>query len=189
MLGVFATMFVMGLALATDALSLGIGLGAQGMRWRDGVFFTGIVGLMNIAFPLTGMTLGVYLHDLLGHVFQQMAAIVLLLLGAKMMIAAMQDNSSEPAPGTAAVTANRAAVIAQLTGLAFGVSIDALSVGVSLSAMRVPPFSAALLFGLQSGALALFGLYLGRTVNSRFGEYGQLLGGLILLALGCKMFA
>lgn len=187
MLGGFATIFVMGLALATDALSLGIGLGAQGMRWRDGAFFTGIVGLMNVALPLLGMTVGLYLHDLLGHVFQQLAAVVLLLLGAKMMIAAMQGGAAEA--GAVVAGPNRAALIAQLTGLAFGVSIDALTVGVSLSAMRVPPFSASVLFGAQSGALALFGLYLGRTVNSRFGEYGQLLGGLILLGLGCKMFA
>ncbi len=64
------------------------------------------------------------------------------------------------------------------------VSVDALSVGVTLGLFATDLLWTILLFGLVGGMMSLIGLLVGRRMGQMVGEYGEILGGLILLIFG-----
>jgi len=175
------TIMMIGVALGMDAFSLGIGLGAQGLRWRDVTRLSVVISLLHVVLPLAGMLIGDMLFFHFGSIVQKLAAIVMMFLGSKMFVEAIEYSSK-------AITPPTAAAFPQLFVFALGVSIDALSVGLTLGTLEVNPFVSALIFGVQSGILAIAGLYIGRRVNQVLGRYGQLAGGAVLAVLGVKFF-
>jgi putative Mn2+ efflux pump MntP len=67
---------------------------------------------------------------------------------------------------------------------ALGVSVDSFSVGVSLGMFQSDLVLSVLAFGFCGGAMAMLGLLLGRKVSRNLGDYGEAVGGAILLAFG-----
>ncbi len=175
------TIVMIGVALGMDAFSLGIGLGAQGLRWRDVARLSIVISLLHVALPLAGMLIGDVLFFHFGSIVQKLAAIVMMFLGSKMFVEAVDENRETVAPPVAAA-------FPQLFVFALGVSVDALSVGLTLGTLEVNPLVSALIFGALSGMLAIAGLYIGRRVNQMLGRYGQLAGGAVLAVLGVKFF-
>jgi len=175
------TIAMIGFALSADAFSLGLGLGAQGLRWRDVAQLTIAISLLHVLFPLLSIWVGEMLHELFGNVVQQIAALIMMILGSKMTIEAIaRTENGRQAPIRAGTW--------RLWLFACTVSLDALSVGFSLGTVRVPPLFSALTFGLLSGGIALAGLYLGKKVSQSLGEYGQIAGGAVLVILGLRFF-
>jgi len=74
-----------------------------------------------------------------------------------------------------------------VTGIAL--SIDNLAVGFALGTYHVDLAVAALVIGAVSVALSLIGLELGARIGTRTGQRGELLGGLILIAVGIAVAA
>lgn len=179
--GEFLTILMIGLALSMDAFSLGIALGAQGLRWRDIARLACMISAFHVALPLCSIWIGDLLHTLYGTAFQKTGAVLLLFLGSRMTIEAIRRKGAVDSPPLKAH-------LPQLMMFAFGVSIDALSVGFSLGAIEISPVIASVTFGALSGLLSLMGLYLGRKVNQALGEYGQIAGGAVLIILGMKIF-
>ena len=177
--GLLVTLLMIGIALGMDAFSLGIGLGARGLRWRDVGRLTMLVALMHIILPLVGIWLGDLLYLSFGGIIQKVAAIILMFFGAKMVLeAGRHDDAQKLMP----VSANWL----KLSILALGVSVDSFSVGFTLGTLRVNPLIPSLLFGVLSGALALAGLFLGKKVHLWLGNIGQVVGGAVLALLGLK---
>lgn len=175
------TLMMIGIALSMDAFSLGLGLGAQGLRWRDVLRLTIVISMLHIVFPLLSIWVGEWLHALYGGVVQQIAAVIMMILGSRMALSAIAMREDErKAPLQAGWW--------QLLLFACSVSMDALSIGFSLGTINVPPLLASGLFGVLSGLLALFGLYLGKKVNQTLGIYGQIAGGAVLVVLGLQFF-
>ncbi len=181
MAGTVFTVLMIGVALGMDAFSLGIGLGAQGLRWRDVARLSAMISLLHVLLPLGGIAIGDALHHLFGSTFQKIGAALLLLLGARMTLEAFRrDPQSVRAPVSAGPF--------KLLVFALSVSLDALSAGLSLGSLQVNALFAALVFGLSSGILSLAGLYLGRKATYTLGDYGQAAGGAVLVVLGLKLF-
>lgn len=179
-LGGLWTIVTIGLALGMDAFSLGLGLGAQGLRWRDVARLSVLISAFHVVLPLLGIYVGDFLHALFGHVFERIGAVVMLALGAKMAIEAWG-----PMEGRAP---SASAGFLQLLAFAFGVSVDALSVGFGLGTLHVDPLEASVMFGALSGILSVMGLYLGRKASQALGSYGRVAGGAVLVLLGLKIF-
>ncbi len=178
----FVTVLFIGVALSMDAFSLGLALGSQGMRWRDIARLSMTISYFHILLPLVSIMIGDYLYSVFGDTFSRLAALVMMFLGAKMAVTAIRQNSMRD--GSSSLQPQWA----QILGLGFTVSIDALSVGFSLGTLPIRPIFAALMFGLLSGLFALSGLALGKKVSQVLGQYGQLVGGFVLMILGLKFF-
>jgi putative Mn2+ efflux pump MntP len=67
--------------------------------------------------------------------------------------------------------------------------VDNLAVGFALGTTSVPIVVAALVFGVVSVAMSLAGLELGAKIGAAMGERGELLAGLVLIAVGIVMAA
>src|SRR5690606_19699767 len=68
----------------------------------------------------------------------------------------------------------------------FSVSIDSLSVGVSLGLFATDVVLTVLSFGLFGGIMSVLGLLVGRNASKLAGQYGEALGGIILVAFGIR---
>jgi len=70
---------------------------------------------------------------------------------------------------------------------AVSVSLDSLSVGLTLGIYGAKTLLAVSLFGIVATLLTLGGLLLGRKAQGLLGVYSQVLGGSILLAFGFNL--
>lgn len=76
----------------------------------------------------------------------------------------------------------------RLVMLSVATSIDALAVGLTFGVLGMEVLVPALVIGGASCAMTLAGIFLGRRLKARFGGYAEILGGLILIAIGVKIF-
>jgi putative Mn2+ efflux pump MntP len=76
----------------------------------------------------------------------------------------------------------------QLVMLSLATSIDALAVGLSFGVLQRGVLFPALLIGGISCVMTLVGIFLGRRLKATFGGYAEILGGLILIGIGVKVF-
>ncbi|GAA3412922.1 manganese efflux pump MntP family protein [Paenibacillus hodogayensis] len=176
--GQLITVIVMAIALGMDAFSLGIGIGLRGIRLLDILKISFVIGLFHVLMPLVGMYMGHYVGELLGNVATLLGGMLLIMLGAHMIFSSFKSG------GDARSFDHR-----KLGGLllfALTVSVDSMSVGVSLGMFATDLLFTVLMFGAAGGLMSVFGLLLGRRASSWIGEYGEALGGIILLAFGIR---
>jgi putative Mn2+ efflux pump MntP len=75
-----------------------------------------------------------------------------------------------------------------LVMLSVATSIDALAVGLTFGVLARQFLVPALIIGGVSCAMTLVGIFLGRRLKASFGGYAEILGGLILIGIGVKIF-
>lgn len=175
--GQLITILLMALALGMDAFSLGIGMGLRGIRLINIARVSVVIGLFHIIMPLMGMFMGQYVSSLLGNVATAAGGALLVVLGAHMVYTALRGDST--------VTFDHRSFWSLML-FALMVSIDSFSVGVSLGMFASDIFLTVLTFGLFGGGMSVLGLLLGRRVGNWVGEYGEALGGVILLVFGIR---
>jgi putative Mn2+ efflux pump MntP len=71
--------------------------------------------------------------------------------------------------------------------LAFATSIDALAVGISFGLIEVSILASAAVIGAGSFIFSFAGTYVGKTMGGLFGRKINILGAVILLAIGTKI--
>jgi len=181
------------LALLLVALSLGlsnfaaaIGIGVTGVdtgtRLRVGLIF----GIFEAGMPILGLLLGHSLARALGSAAHWIGAALLIATGGYAVLQAVRGQGREehqPAAGGNQLQTGRLLV----TGIAL--SIDNLAVGFALGAYHVNLVLAAVIIGVVSVTLSLAGLELGDRLGTKVGERGELIGGLVLIAVGIAIAA
>lgn len=175
--GQLFTIILMAAALGMDAFSLGVGIGLKGIRLLDVMKISTLIGIFHVLMPLGGMAAGHFLGELLGSVAVAAGGMLLVLLGGHMIVNSFREGS--------AVSVDHRRYWGMLL-FAFTVSVDAFSVGVSLGIFASDRILTVLAFGLAGGLMAVLGLLLGRRAGRWAGDYGEALGGLILLAFGIR---
>lgn len=71
--------------------------------------------------------------------------------------------------------------------LSVATSIDALAVGFSLALLKVQIWLPALVIGIVCAALSASGVRLGRELGPLVGKRMELVGGLVLIAVGVRI--
>jgi putative Mn2+ efflux pump MntP len=104
---------------------------------------------------------------------------LLAIIGGRMIYEAFSDEEKtddrDPTKGLSLVL------------LSIATSIDALAVGFSLSVIGVSIWMPALVIGLVAGVLTIAGMLLGGRIGDRWGSRVEILGGLVLIAIGAKI--
>ncbi|GBG07072.1 hypothetical protein B1748_21040 [Paenibacillus sp. MY03] len=173
--GQVLTLLCIAAALGFDAFSLGLGIGLKGIRVRDILKLGFVIGLFHVLMPIGGLMTGHLVSDMLGQVASTAAGVLLILLGCHMMYSSFKGEEVRSFDHRTAWG---------LLVLAFSVSIDAFSVGITLGMFSADLWLTITLFGLIGGLMSMLGLLLGRKVGGNLGEYGEALGGAILLVFG-----
>ena len=177
----FITLIILAVALGTDAFSLCVGIGMAGINRKQMFLIILTVLVFHVFMPLAGWYTGELAGNLLGRAASVIGSLLLIYLGFRMIQAALLKDQG----------AEIKIMKFNLLGLALlgaSVSMDALSVGFTLGAQQVDLLRTALTIGLVAGAMTAAGLFLGRFISSVVGERAQLLGGIILVGIGIKLF-
>ena len=184
-----------GLSMDAFAVSLCKGLVMDRLRTGDGLlvalFFGGFQALM----PIAGYYLASNFAGYIEAYDHWIAFLLLLFIGGKMLWDVYKESHSPQENTTAedAAVSEDAAVyqpvpLGELTLLAVATSIDALAVGVAFAVLPgVHIFSAAAFIGCTTFVLSFIGIVLGYKTGKLLEDKAQILGGLILIAIGVKI--
>jgi putative Mn2+ efflux pump MntP len=177
-IGQLIAILLMALALGMDAFSLGLGIGMKGIRLKDVLKISLVVGLFHVLMPLAGMFAGNYVSVLLGNVATLCGGLLLIILGMHMVLNSLRGDQVKE------VFDYR--TLFGLLIFAFSVSIDSFSVGITLGLLRADIMLAVTLFGFFGCVMSVCGLLLGKRFSGIFGDYSEAVGGIILIVFGTK---
>jgi manganese efflux pump family protein len=192
---------LMVLALILVAVSVGlsnlaaaIGLGAGGIDTRTRVRVLVIFGLLEAGMPVVGLLLGHGLASTIGRQTKWVAAVLLVGVGCYGIVKAVRDGGvpglrSRPRVAATVADAPRPGrrEAAKLWITAIALSLDNLAAGFALGTYQVSVVAGVLVFGIVSVLMSLAGLELGARVGRRFGDSGELIGGVALIGVGAAI--
>jgi putative Mn2+ efflux pump MntP len=178
-LGVLALLLV-AVALGLSNLAAAVGIGIAGVSRRTWVRVGVVFGLFETGMPIVGLLLGRGAAASLGHATRWIGAGLLVLVGAYTVIQAVRGDAAGPATVTGLS-------MGKLLAAGLALSIDNLAVGFALSAYQVSLPLAVAVIGAVSVSLSLLGLELGDRLGTKTADRGELLGGLVLIAVGLAL--
>ncbi|MBR7834464.1 manganese efflux pump [Actinospica durhamensis] len=179
------------LGLSNFAASIGIGLSGVDARARLRVGL--VFGLFETGMPILGLVLGRSAAAALGSQTRWVGAGLLIATGVYGLVQSQRGGEaggdgevggdSEQAGSSARQPLGRLLV----TGLAL--SVDNLAVGFALGAYKVNVLVAAVVIGAVSIGLSLLGLELGARIGAAAGRRGEVIGAVVLIAVGVAIAA
>ncbi|TDX59158.1 manganese efflux pump MntP family protein [Orenia marismortui] len=175
----------LGFALGTDAFSVSVAIGTKNLRLLLLLKLSFMIGVFHILMPLVGINLGAFLHNFFGNYYFEgtidsitttIGSGILMILGMIMIYENLSNKEDQD-------------YSFQLYGwsliiLALSVSIDALSVGVSLGMLDSSMIFNCFVFGVIVTIMVMVGLILGGKIGGVVSENSELLGGIVLILLG-----
>lgn len=199
-------LLAIGVSMDAFAVSIGKGLTAKRVSWREALqvalWFGGFQALM----PVIGYFLGVSFADLVERVDHWIAFGLLLLIGGNMIREAFEKEketnlgvevktkgkgqskaAAQASAASGSVTTGSSFAFRTMLLLAIATSIDALAVGVSFAFLRTPLWPSIFIIGITTALFSAVGLLIGKKVGDRFHKGAEILGGLILIAIGLKI--
>lgn len=174
-------LMILALGLSMDACAAAVckGLASRVIRLRQmlitGLWFGGFQALM----PLIGYGCGVAFRRQISAYDHWIAFVLLAFLGIKMLWELLQRKES---PASASFSPR------EMAAMALATSIDALAVGVTLALLpniRICP--AILLIGTVTLILSALGVGLGGMLGAKYQTAARVVGGIILIGMGCKI--
>ncbi|MDR9756449.1 MAG: manganese efflux pump MntP family protein [Thermoanaerobacterales bacterium] len=189
---VLLTYFLVAVALGADAFSLALGLGMNNPCRRYILRTSLCVGVFHVFMPLAGILVGGLLGTVVGNVAVWIGGTILVLLGLKMV----RDGwpwrrdvfSFKDAKATLSPQKSNPFCWAEILGLSWCVSVDAFGAGVGIGVTISGLSSFVIILGVVAALMTAAGLLLGRWLGNWTGKWAEMLGGLVLIAIGIKMF-
>ncbi|HII03041.1 TPA: manganese efflux pump MntP family protein [Methanosarcinaceae archaeon] len=178
----FLTNFLLALGLAMDAFAVSVSSGStvRPFRLNDAlkmaVFFGGFQAFM----PVLGWVGGSAVSGFLSEYAPWIAFSLLAFIGGKMIHEALYGDPDGKVSSLS---------YSVLFLLAVATSIDALAVGISFAFLDTPILEPVIIIGCVTFFMSFWGAILGHRIGHFFESEVEILGGLILIALGVKILA
>lgn len=168
-----------GLTFDTFAASTSIGLMVKDIRFKHATRLAIVMAFFQALMPLIGWFIGISIRDYIIHIDHWVAFGLLFLLGAKMIIEGLKhDDERSP------FNPFRPMVIVTI---AIATSIDALIAGVSFGLSELNIWLTIFLIGFLTYLMAMLGMLFGKTIGNRIGHRMEIVGGLMVIAIGVKI--
>ena len=170
--------------LALDTFVLAAALGLSGLPRRLRLRTSLVLAAFEAGMPLVGVAIGRGLGDIIGHFAGYTAALVIGFAGA-LLLRSGDDEHREQARVRLLAHAQGLAVI----DLGVSISLDELSIGLSLGLLGLPIAFAVLYLGIQAFAAAQLGLWLGGKLNEELREGAERFAGVLLILAAVALIA
>lgn len=186
-------LLVLGMALAMDAFAVTVSDTfayrgqARWRMWMAPVAFAVFQALM----PVAGYWLGNLFAETVETYEGIVSFIILGFIGGSMIregVKALRGGEADEAGAStaAAPDAVHVLIVGTVVMQAIATSIDAFAVGVSLRAANADILASALAIGTTTFACCAVALLVGRRFGEVLGDRAQVLGGVVLVAIGLK---
>lgn len=180
-----ATLLLLAVGLSMDAFAVSISnaMGYAGLSKKQMLATSASFGLFQGIMPTIGFFGGTLLAGVIQGFDHWVALVLLGFIGGKMLVEGIWAiRKPEDAPEAARYTVKTMMVQSLAT------SIDALAVGVSFAALSVNIWLSVLVIACITFAISLIGGILGRRFGALLGDWAQILGGVILVGIGLRIF-
>ncbi|MYM85443.1 hypothetical protein GTP44_26365 [Duganella sp. FT50W] len=178
----FLATVALSLAMSTDAFAVAISKGAaiQKPNLRQALRIGLIFGVIEGITPMIGWAVGQAASRYVEQWDHWIAFGMLLVLGALMIRESFsKEDESE-------VTADHQSfALLAVTGIA--TSIDAMAVGASLAFINANIYVTAAAIGACTFLMVTIGVMLGRALGTLIGKRAELIGGMVLILIGCTI--
>lgn len=174
------TVLLLAVGLAMDAFAVSIckGLAVRKVTIRTMVIVGLWFGVFQGVMPVIGYVAGSAFYDLISEYDHWIAFILLFLIGANMIREVLSDEDE----GVDDNLGFRTMLL-----LAIATSIDALAVGISLAMTGDGIVEPALIIGVVTMIISMFGVWIGSRFGDRYGKKAELVGGVILILIGLRI--
>lgn len=172
-------LFILAIGLSMDAMAVAIckGLAAPKLKPRHAVITGLYFGGFQAAMPVLGYFLARGFRSYIEQVDHWIAFVLLGLIGANMIKESF--GGAEKCDCSFCPKA--------MLPMAVATSIDALAVGVTFAFLEVRIVPAVSLIGVITFALSAVGVYVGHLFGAKFKSKAELVGGIVLVLMGCKI--
>lgn len=184
----------LGVGLAMDAFSVSLtnGLAEPCGTRRRALLIAGIFALFQAAMPLLGWLLVSTMaqqFEVLNRFIPYVALALLLFIGGKMLIEGIQEARAKKRGQTGDVCVMVRTTFAGLLVQGVATSIDALSVGLQIANyLWWEALLAATIIATVTLFICFSGVLIGRKFGTKLAEKATIFGGVILIAIGIKIF-
>jgi len=170
----------LGLSFDTFAVSLSYGVVRNGILFRQATGVAIVLAFFQGGLTIAGYFLGSIISSALRATDHWIALGLLGFLGIKMIIEGFKKTGSAESRDL-----NKTLV---LLTIALGTSIDAFAVGISFAILNVKIWSSGIIIGIVTFLASMTAIRIGKSAGERLGNKVEILGGLILVAIGVKIF-
>ncbi|WP_300759141.1 manganese efflux pump MntP [Janthinobacterium sp.] len=176
----FAATAALSLAMSTDAFAAAVGKGAalHKPRWSEALRTGLIFGVIEAITPVIGWALGRVAAPYVEAWDHWIAFGLLAIIGLLMIRNALATPDADEAPAQ-----KHSFWVLAATG--FATSIDAMVVGAGLALLGANIVVTAAAIGFSTFVMVTLGVMLGRVLGTVAGRRAELVGGAILIIIGC----
>lgn len=170
------------IGLSMDSLAVSASCGAvmrQCTIWNL-IRISTILALFQAAMAIIGYVAGMGFEQYIKTFDHWIAFFLLLYLGGKMIFDGFKPGNEEECKYKQ--ISNK-----DLCGMGLATSIDALAVGISLAILNTPLIPLAAIIGGTTFLFAASGVYFGSHIGKKIDVKLELIGGVILIAIGIKI--
>lgn len=171
-----------GLAMDASAVSMANGLKEPKMKFEKVIVIALMFGIFQGLMPLIGYFVGSAILSKIEWIIPWIALLLLTFVGGRMLIEGIK-HKDEKEENACELTFK--ALIIQ----AIATSIDALSVGFTISNYNVnDALICTGLVALVTLLICIIAVYIGKKFGTKLGNKAEILGGIILIAIGIEIF-
>jgi len=178
----FLTIFAVALGLSFDtfAVSLSYGVIRNKIIFRHAVRIALVLSVFQAGLLIVGFFLGFFVSDIIKAADHWIALVLLSFLGIRMIYEGLVKGEEEPKRDYSQLP--------ELITVAVGTSIDAFAVGISFAFLNIKVWFSGIIVGVVTFLASMIAIRIGKSAGKRLGQKVELVGGLILIAIGVKIF-
>jgi manganese efflux pump family protein len=170
----------LGLSFDTFAVSLTYGVIRNRILFRQASWIAIVLSVFQGGLTIAGYFLGSIISDALKATDHWIALGLLAFLGIKMIIEGLKKTSETE-------TKDYSSTLVLFT-IAVGTSIDAFAVGISFALLDVRIWEAGIVIAAVTFLASMTAIRIGKSAGDRLGNKVEIVGGLLLIAIGLKIF-
>ena len=169
-----------GLSFDTFAVSLSFGVVKSKILFLQAIVVAFVFAFFQGGLTVMGYFFGSIISEWVKAADHWIALILLGFLGIKMIKEGLgKKKEDEEKDFTNAIV---------LCTMAIGTSIDAFAVGISLAFLNVQIWSSGIIIGAVTFLASMIAIRIGKSAGVKLGNRVEVLGGIILVAIGVKIF-
>jgi manganese efflux pump family protein len=170
----------LGLSFDTFAVSLSYGVVQSRILFRQALRIALVLAIFQGGLTVAGYFLGSIISEPLKATDHWVALGLLAFLGIKMMIDGFRRTDDKERKDYSKNLV--------LFTIALGTSIDAFAVGVSFALLDVAIWISGVIIGVVTFLASMTAIRIGKSASSRLGQRVEIIGGIILITIGLKIF-
>ena len=170
----------LGLSFDTFAVSLSYGVIRSKILFWQAVRIAVVLAVFQAGLLVIGFSLGSFVSEIIKTADHWIALALLSFMGIRMIYEGITRNEKDEKRDYSKLS--------ELITVALGTSIDAFAVGISFALLQVSIWISAIIIGTVTFLASMTAIRIGKSAGARLGQRVEVIGGLILIAIGVKIF-